>query len=106
MTVQHLDFKKHFRVVYGLYVEDHDDPNRTNNMSPRTHECIALGTIGNIQGTQKVFFLDSDLFLKTIKIIPTIEIYRIIKIVDNWCKKTIRLQYGNVIEIRNRKINF
>ena len=101
-----MDFKKHFIVVFGSYMEDYYEPNITNNMSPRTHEYIALGTIGNIQGTQKVFFLDSDLFLKTIKIIPTIEIYRIRKIVDNWCKKTIRLQYGNVIEIRNRKINF
>ena len=45
-----MGFKKHCRVVLGSYVEDHDDPNITKNMAPRTHEFIALITTGNMQG--------------------------------------------------------
>ena len=82
VTGQHLDFKKHFRVVYGLYVEDHDDPNRTNNMSPRTHECISLVPTRNIQVTQKVFCMNSGGVLKIRNIVPMISSDRIIKTVE------------------------
>ena len=29
MTLRHMDFKKHCRLVFELYVEAHDDPNIT-----------------------------------------------------------------------------
>ena len=59
-----MDFKKHFRVVFGSYVEAHDDPNITNSMAPSTHEFIALRPTGNIKMMQKVFFLNSGNFIK------------------------------------------
>ena len=31
-------FKNHHIVVFGLYVEAHNDPNITKNMAPRTRE--------------------------------------------------------------------
>ena len=55
-------------MVLGSYVKDHDDQNITNNMSPRTHEYISLGPTVNIQGTQKVFCLNSGMVLKRINI--------------------------------------
>ena len=73
--------KKNHRVVFGSYVEAHDDPNITNNMAPRTHKCIAIRPTGNIQRTQKVFFLNSGRVSKRIKITPTIASYQNIKIV-------------------------
>ena len=56
--------QKHFRFLFGSYVDSHDNPNITTNMAQNNHECIALGTTGNIQGIQKVFSLNSGWFLK------------------------------------------
>ena len=36
----------------------------TKKMTPMTHEAIALGTSGNLQGTHKVLFLETGLVLK------------------------------------------
>ena len=82
MTGQHIDIKKYCRVVFVLYVEVHDDPNITNNTSPRTYEYIALGPTVNIKGTQEVFFLNSGRVMKRINITPMIATYHIIKIVE------------------------
>ena len=65
-------------------------------MAPRTHELIALRTNRNIQGKQKVFCLNSGRVLKRINIIPVIALDRIINIVS------MKEQYGNGIDIRNR----
>ena len=58
VTGRHIYFKNNQRVVFRSYVEAHNDPKITNNMAPRTHECIALGTTRNIQVTHKVFFYE------------------------------------------------
>ena len=90
VTGWHLGIKKPYRVVIGLYVEAHGDPNITNNMTLRTHEYITLGPTINIQGTHKVFCLDSGKVLKRIKIIPVVAKYRIINKVDGWGDKSRR----------------
>ena len=101
VIVCHLEFKKHRRLVRDSYVEAHDDPHITNNMAPRTHECIALAPTKNVQVAQKVFCLDSVKFIKRRNIIPMVSRYQIIKRVDGWVGKPRRYQYGKVVEIRN-----
>ena len=101
MTGRHIDFKNHCIVVCGWYVEAHNDPNIINNMNPRTHEWITLGPTGNIQWTQKVFCLNLEIFLKWRKIIPIIVSDRIIKILEDLSKKSIRDNYGKSIDILN-----
>ena len=43
--------KNHCRVLPGSYCEVHDKPNPTNTTVSRTHEGIALGPTGNVQGS-------------------------------------------------------
>ena len=37
-----MDLKKHCKVVFGSYLEAHDDPEDINNMTPSTHEFIDI----------------------------------------------------------------
>ena len=50
-------------------MEAHVDPNITKNMNPSNHECITLLPTQNIQGTHKVFCLNTGIVLKRMKII-------------------------------------
>ncbi len=52
-----LDYKKHCRVLPDTYCKFHDEPVPTNTMTLRTHECIALGPTGNLQGSMKFYCL-------------------------------------------------
>ncbi len=49
-----LDYKKHCRVLLGTYCKVHDKPDPLNSMVGRTHEGIALGPMGNHQGSIKI----------------------------------------------------
>ena len=59
-----MDAKKHCRVLPGSYCEVHDDPNPSNTTVSRTHEGIALGLTGNIQGRVKFYCLNTGRVLK------------------------------------------
>jgi hypothetical protein len=59
-----LDYKKHCRVLPGTYCEVHDKLSPLNMMTPHTHEAIALGPTGNLQGSVKFYFLDTGRVLK------------------------------------------
>ena len=59
-----LDFKTHFSIMFGVYVEAHEDPDITNTMRPCTYPYIYLGTTTNLQGTKKVFDLLTGLVKK------------------------------------------
>ena len=59
-----MNYKKHCRVLPGEYCEVHDEPEPTNSMISRTHECIALGPTGNLQGSVKFFCLNTGRVLK------------------------------------------
>ena len=37
-----MDFKKHCKVVSGLYVKDHDNPTIKISKNTRNHKCIDL----------------------------------------------------------------
>ncbi len=60
----HLDYKKHCRVLPGTYCKVHDKPLPSNTMVPWTHEGIALGPTGNLQGTVKFNCLNTGRVLK------------------------------------------
>jgi hypothetical protein len=59
-----LDYTKHCWVLPGTYCEVHDEPSPSNTMTPRTHEAIALGPTGNLQGSVKFYLLDTGHVLK------------------------------------------
>ena len=59
-----LDYKKHCRVQPGIYCEVHDEPVPTNTMVWRTHEAIALGPMGNLQGSVKFYCINTGRALK------------------------------------------
>ena len=54
-----VDFHKDRRADLGGYVEARPDNVITNDNTPRTHSCIALGPSGNRQGALKCFDLDT-----------------------------------------------
>ena len=72
--------------MFGSYVEMHYDPNMTNNTALRNRQCIEIVPTGNIQGTRKVFFLNSGKCLKRVNSIPMVDTEQIIKKVVEWGK--------------------
>jgi hypothetical protein len=65
-----MDYKKHCWVLPGLYCEVHDEPVPTNTMVWRTHEGIALGPTGNIQGSMKFYCINTGQVLKHCSFMP------------------------------------
>jgi hypothetical protein len=59
-----LDYKKHCWVPPGTYCEVHDEPVPMNTMTWCTHKCIALGPTGNLQGSVKIYCLNTGRVLK------------------------------------------
>ena len=87
---------------FGSYVEAHDDPTVTNDMTPSTHESIALGPTGNMQGTQKVFCINTGKVLKRRKITEFPLPSRVINKVNNWGKRSKIEEYGNKLVFLDR----
>ena len=69
-----MDFKKHFKVAMGYYMEANDNPTVTNNMNSLTYEYIELGTTRNPQGAFKVLCIYMKRVLNRIQIIPMVVI--------------------------------
>ena len=59
-----LNYMKHCRVEPGTYCEVHDERTPTNTMTPQTHEVIALGPTGNLQGSVKFYCIHTGRVLK------------------------------------------
>jgi hypothetical protein len=78
-----LDYKKHCRVLPGMYCEVHNEPSPLNKMTPRTHEAIALGPTGNLQGSMKFYSLNTGRVLKRRLFTPIPMPDRIIAKVNN-----------------------
>ena len=57
VTGRSLDVKIDLKAQFGSYVEASYDHIVTNDMKDRTHGCIALGALGNLQGSLKCFDL-------------------------------------------------
>jgi hypothetical protein len=59
-----LDYTKHCRVLPSTYYKVHDEPLPSNQMTARTHEAIAMGPTGNLQGSVKFYCLQTGQILK------------------------------------------
>ena len=77
-----LDYKEHCRVLPGTYCEVHAEPMPTNTMTPQTHECIALGPMGNLQGSIKFYCLTTGRVLRRCSFTPMPMPDRVIKQVN------------------------
>jgi hypothetical protein len=77
-----LDYKKHCRVLPGTYCEVHDEPTPANTIAWQTHERIALGPMGNLQGSIKFYCLTTGRVLKRCSFTPMLMPDRVIKWVD------------------------
>ena len=71
-------FKKHCKVVFGSYVESHNDTTITNNINPRSYEFISLGPIVNLQRIRMVFFLNTGKVLNRGSIILITVLYQVV----------------------------
>ena len=67
-------------------MRDHNDPKISNRISPRTNEYIALGPTGNIQGTNKLLYLNAGKVIKRRHIISVILTDQVINKVNDWGK--------------------
>ena len=87
-----MDFKKHCRLVFELYVEAHDDPNITTKcpqgLMNELHSDPPEISKGKIR-----FFLTLGRVLKEKKITLVVGTDRIINIVDGWGGGSRREQY-------------
>jgi hypothetical protein len=77
-----MDYSKHCRVLPGTYCEVHVEPSPSNTMTPRTHEAIAMGPTGNLQGRVKFFCFTTGCILKQRSFTPYPMPDRVIKCVN------------------------
>ena len=59
VTGRGVDYNLDCRATLGAYVQATTDEIVTNDNTPRTHGCIALGSSGNRQGSLKCFDLSA-----------------------------------------------
>jgi hypothetical protein len=59
-----MDYKNYCRVLPGTYCEVHNKPSPSNTITARTHDAIAVGPTGNLQGSIKIFCLTTGRILK------------------------------------------
>jgi hypothetical protein len=95
-----LDYKKHCRVQPGTYCEVHDEPVPTNTMAWRSHEAIALGPTGNLQGSVKFYCINTGRELKCRSFTPMPMPDRVIKQVN---KIVEREGQGRTFRFLNQK---
>ena len=83
---------------FGAYVETSHDSIITNDMSDRTHPCIALGPSGNMRGSLKCF----DLLTSKVIIHRTFKEFlitrRYINLANSWGKSSHAKEYGNKLK--------
>ena len=102
VTGRGVDYNKDCRATFGAYVQATTEKIVTNNNTPRTHGCIALGTSGNMQGSLKCFDLKTGKVVtrRIIKQIPWLE--RTLKIANAWGRKSKRLILKDSITFTNQ----
>ena len=54
---QNLDFTKHCKYSFGLYVQGHDEPSPSNTNASRTLDCIYLRPVSSMQGGHELLHL-------------------------------------------------
>ena len=102
VTQTKIDFEEDCKVQFGSYVESSTDAIVMNDMTSRTHECIALGPSGNWQGSTKYFDLTSGKVVTchTVKEVPMPD--RIKKLVEKWGTQSRGKAYKGKVEFLNR----
>ena len=103
VTGRGVDYNKDCRADLGGYVEARPDKVVTNDNTPRTHACIALGPSGNRQGSLKCFDLKTGKVVvrRVADQIPWPE--SMIKIASAWSRKSKKLIMKDSVQFLNRK---
>ena len=91
VTGREVDYNKDCRADLGAYIQAIMDKVVTNDNTPRTHRCIALGPSGNRQGSLKCFDLETGKLVvrRIAKQIPWPD--RMLKIASEWGLKSKNL---------------
>jgi hypothetical protein len=95
-----MDYSKHCGVFPGTYCKVHDEPSSSNMMTPWAHKAIAMGPMGNLQGTVKFFCLNTGRILKRQSFTALPMPDRVIKRVDAIC---LRKKQGRAFLFLNRR---
>lgn len=101
ITGRTLDINLHCQAPFGSYIEPSEDPSITNTMSWRTEPSIALGSVGNISGTQKVLGLISGQVRRRRNIAN-----RVLPCPDSIIRMVNDLAIKNKLEKYGRKLQF
>ena len=98
-----MDYHKDCRADLGGYVEASTDKVVTNDNTPRTHACIALGPSGNRQGSLKCFDLKTGKLVvrRIAEQIPWPD--RMLKVASEWGRKSKKLVMKDSVQFLNRK---
>ena len=92
------------KVDIGSYLEAGIDATVTNDNTERTRSCVALGPVGNRQGSVKCFDVKSGKILhrRTVTQLPWPLDKHLVKKVEAWGKKGARATKKGCIEFLNR----
>ena len=103
VTGRGVDYNKDCRADLGAYIQASTDKVVTNDNTPRTHGCIALGPSRNRQGSLKCFDLETGKLVvrRIAKQIPWPD--RMLKIASEWGRKSKKLVTRDSIQFLNRK---
>ena len=97
-----LDVSKHAPFSFGQYVQTTEEPELSNSMQPRTAGGIFVGCAGNIQGSLKVFMLETCKVVKRCAATPLDMPQKVIDRVNQIGKRTRQEVYGKDLEFLNR----
>ena len=99
------DYARDCKVDVGSYVEASTDAVVTNDNKERTRSCVALGPVGNRQGSVKCFDIETGKLLhrRTVTQIPWPLNNDLIRKVESWGKRSVRAIKRNRIDFLNRK---
>ena len=105
VTRRKADWAKHLTYPFGTYLEAHADNEVTNTMSDRTFPGIFCGTTGNIQGTMRVFDINTGLVKKCRNATKFPMPDDVIRKVNAWGKKSSRRDLKNCLKFAGRRQN-
>ena len=98
-----MDYCNDCRADLGGYVEDRSDKIVTNDNTPRTHSCIALGPSDNRQGSLKWFDLETGKMItrRVADQLPRTD--SMIETASAWGRKSKKLIMKDSVQFLNRK---
>ena len=98
------DFKRDCKADIGSCVEASTDVVVMNDNTERTRSCIALGPVGNRQGSVKCFDIETGKILhrRTVTQLPWPLDNRLVKKIEEWGKKGAAAIKRGCIEFLNR----